>query len=211
MLLLIHLKLKKNKKNSQTGNNNTNNAEIMVPLKYLGNFWKTVEKPLINCEINLDLNWSKNCVIVATDVANQGATFSTTDTKLFVPVVTLSPQDNTKLLERLKSDFKGTINWNKSQSKISTERQNLDLDCLIDPSYQGINRLFVLSFEDEAQQTSYKRYYLPTVEIKDYIIIHGQNLFAQLVRNNLRTYESIQKIVTGRRDDYTTDCLLDYS
>ena len=211
MLLLIHLKLKKNKKNSQTGNNNTNNAEIMVPLKYLGNFWKTVEKPLINCEINLDLNWSKNCVIVATDVANQGATCSTTDTKLFVPVVTLSPQDNTKLLERLKSDFKGTINWNKSQSKISTERQNLDLDCLIDPSYQGINRLFVLSFEDEAQQTSYKRYYLPTVEIKDYIIIHGQNLFAQLVRNNLRTYESIQKIVTGRRDDYTTDCLLDYS
>ena len=163
MLLLIHLKLKKNKKNSQTGNNNANNAEIMVPLKYLGNFWKTIEKPLINCEINLDLNWSKNCVIVATDVANQGATFSTTDTKLFVPVVTLSPQDNTKLLERLKSDFKGTINWNKSQSKISTERQNLDLDCLIDPSYQGINRLVVLSFEDEAQQTSYKRYYLPTV------------------------------------------------
>ena len=142
MLLLIHLKLKKNKKNSQTGNNNTNNAEIMVPLKYLGNFWKTVEKPLINCEINLDLNWSKNCVIVATDVANQGATFSTTDTKLFVPVVTLSPQDNTKLLERLKSDFKGTINWNKSQSKTSTERQNQYLDCLIDPSFQGINRLF---------------------------------------------------------------------
>ena len=70
----------------------------MVPLKYLSNFWRTLDIPLINCEINLLLTWSASCVIVSADVANQNATFVTTDTKLYVPVVTLSQQDNAKLL-----------------------------------------------------------------------------------------------------------------
>ena len=78
----------------------------MVHLKYLINFWRILEMSFINSEINLDLNWSKNCVIVATNVAAQAATFSITDTKLYVPVVTLSIQDNAKLLEQLKSGFK---------------------------------------------------------------------------------------------------------
>ena len=108
--------------------------------------------PLINCEINLDLNWSKKCVIVVTDVADQGETFSISDTKLYVSVVTLSTQDNAKLLEQLRSAFKRTINWNKYQSKVSTERPNQYLDYLIDPSFQGVNRLFVLSFENEEQR-----------------------------------------------------------
>ena len=87
----------KEKITGQTGNKDTKNAGIMVPLKYLGNFWITLEMSLINCEIDLDLNCSKNYVIVATDVANQGATFSITDTKLCVPVVILLTQDNIKL------------------------------------------------------------------------------------------------------------------
>ena len=78
----------------------------MVHLKYLINFWRTLEMHFINSEINLDLNWSENCVIVATNVAAEAATFSITDTKLYVPVVTLSIQDNAKLLEQLKSGFK---------------------------------------------------------------------------------------------------------
>ena len=82
----------------QTENDGTNNVEITVPLKNLGNFWRTSEMPLINCEVNLILNWSANCVIVSTNVANQNATFTITDTKLYVPVVTLSTQDNAKLL-----------------------------------------------------------------------------------------------------------------
>ena len=82
----------------------------MVPLKCLSNFWRTVEMPLINCEISLDLNCSKKCVVVATAVADQSATFSETDTKLYTPVVTLSTQDNSKLLQQLKSGFKRTIN-----------------------------------------------------------------------------------------------------
>ena len=78
----------------------------MVHLKYLINFWRILEMSFINSEINLDLNWSKNCVIVATNVAAEAATFSITDTKLYVPVVTISIQDNAKLLEQLKSGFK---------------------------------------------------------------------------------------------------------
>ena len=90
----------------QTENDGTNNVEITVPLKYLGNFWRTSEMSLINCEVNLILNWSANCVIVSTNVANQNVTITITDTKLYVPVVTLSTQDNAKLLQQLKSGLK---------------------------------------------------------------------------------------------------------
>ena len=106
---------------------------------------------LINCEITLDLNWSENCVIVATNIAKPGATFSITDAKLYVPVVALSTQDNAKLHEQLKSGFKRTINWNKYQAKVSTGRINQYLNYLIDSSFQGVYRLFVLPFENEAQ------------------------------------------------------------
>ena len=105
------------KMTSQTGNNETKNVEIMVPLKHLSNFWRTLEMPLINCEINLLLTWSASCVMVSTDVANQNATFAITDTKLYVPVVTLSQQDNEKLLKQLQSGFKRVIIWNKYLSK----------------------------------------------------------------------------------------------
>ena len=90
--------------------------------------------------------------MVDTNIDNQCASFSINDTKLYVPIVTLSTQDNAKLLEQLKSGFKRTINWNRYQSKVSPERENHYLDFLIDPSFQGVNRLFVLSFEDEAQE-----------------------------------------------------------
>ena len=96
----------------QTGNDGTKDVEIMVPLKYLSNFWRTLEMPLINCEVNLILTWSSNCVLIATDVQNKAATFAITDTKLYVPVVTLSTQENTKFFQLLKSGFKRVINWN---------------------------------------------------------------------------------------------------
>ena len=124
----------------------------MVPLKYLSNFWRTLEMALINCEVNLMLTWSDNCVIVSTDTANQIATFAITDTKLYVPVVTLSTQDNAKLLEQLKSRFKRVINWNKYLSKPELLVQNPKLNHLVEPSFQGANRLFVLAFENDAQK-----------------------------------------------------------
>ena len=98
-------------------NNNEKDVEIMVPLKYLSNFWRTLEMPLINCEVNLILTWSSTCVITNSTGAG---TFAITDTKLYVPVITLSTQDNSKLPQQLKSGFKRVINWNKylSQSRV---------------------------------------------------------------------------------------------
>ena len=169
----------------QAGDDGTKNVEIKVPLKYLSNFWRTLEMPLINCEISLILTWSANCVIVFTNVANQNATFAITDTKLYVPVVTLSTQDNAKLLLQLKSGFKRVVNWNKYLSKPELLAQNPSLNHLVEPSFQGVNRLFILAFESDTQRTSAKGYYLPNVEIKDYnVMINGENFFDQPVKND---------------------------
>ena len=120
----------------------------MVPLKYLSNFLRTLEMPLINCEINLILTWSANCVIVYI-VADQNVTFEITDTKLYVPVVPLSTQDNSKLLQQLKSGFKRIISWNKYLSKPELLAQNPNSNHLVEPSFQGVNTLFVLAFEND--------------------------------------------------------------
>ena len=111
---------------------------------------------LFICEINLILTWPTNCVIVYTNVANQGATFEITETNLYVPVATLSTQDNAKLLPQLKSGFKRTISWNKYLSKPELLAQNPNLNHLVEPSFQGVNRLFVLAFEIDGQRTSNK-------------------------------------------------------
>ena len=188
---------------------NEKDVEIMVPLKYLSNFWRTLEMPLINCEVSLILTWSSTCVITNSTGAG---TFEITDTKLYVPVVTLSTQENTKLLQQLKSGFERVINWNKYLSKPESFRRNANLNYLVEPSFQGINRLFVLAFEGDTQRASHSGYYLPNVEIKDYnIMINGENFFDQPIKNNRETYENIRKIATGQGDDYTTGCLLDYS
>ena len=154
----------------------------MVPLKYLSNFWRTLEMPLINCEVELILDWSANCIITSISVANQVPTFTITETNLYVPVVTLSTQDNAKLLPQLKSGFKRTISWNKYLSKPELLAQNPNLNHLVKLRFQGVNRLFVLSFENDPQRTSNKRYYLPNVEIKDYVMTDGKNFFDQPVK-----------------------------
>ena len=195
----------------QTGNNGTKDVEIMVPLKYLSNFWRTLEMPLINCEVNLILTWSSTCVLITTGIQNQAATFAITDTKLYVPVVTLSTQENAKFFQQLKSGFKRVINWNKYLSKPELLAQNPNLNHLVEPSFQGVNRLFVLAFENDDDRTSDEQYYLPTVKIKDYnIVINGENFFDQPIKNNKVTYDNIRKIATGQGDDYITGCLLDY-
>ena len=117
--------------------------------------------PLINCEVNLILTWSSTCVITNSTNARR---FSITDTKLYVPVITLSTQDNSKLLQQLKSGFKRVINWNKYLSKPELLAQNPNLNHLTEPNFQGVNRLFVLAFENDTQRTSHSDYYLPNVE-----------------------------------------------
>ena len=163
--------------------------------------------PLINCEINLILTWSDNCVISS---ATRKTKFKITDTKFYIPVVTLSIQDNTKLLNQLKPSFKRSINWNKYQTKVLTEGQNQYLDFLIEPSFQGVNRRFVLSFENEDDRKVHTRYYLPKVELKDYnVMIDGKNFFDQLVENNIQKYDTIRNFSTGQWDDYITGFLPD--
>ena len=164
--------------------------------------------PLINCEVNLVLTWSKDCGI--TNSTGEGK-FAITETKLYVPVVTLSTKDNEKLPQQLKSGFKKTISWNKYESSIKTFAQNRSLNYLINPNFQGVNRLFVLPFENENDRTSHSTFYLPKVELKDYnVMIDDRNFFDQRINGMYKTYENIRKIATGKGDDYTTGCLLDY-
>ena len=120
----------------------------MVPSKHLSNFLRNLEMPWKNCGINLALNWSKNCVIFSTVVTVKATIFSITDTKLYVPVVTLSTQDNPKLLEEFKSGFERTINWIKYEPKVTVQQQNRYLDLLINPSFQGVNRLLVYQLKE---------------------------------------------------------------
>ena len=163
--------------------------------------------PLITCEVNLILTWLSDCVI--TD-SNGAGTFEISDTKLYVPVVTLSTEENAKLLQQLKSGSKRVINWNKYLSEPELIRRNPNLNHLVEPSLQGISRLFVLAFEGDTQGKSHSGYYLPNVEIKNYnIMINGENFFDQPAKNNKVTYENIRKIATGQGDDYITGCFLD--
>ena len=167
--------------------------------------------PLINCQINLLLTWSASCAIVSTDIANQNATFAITDTKLYVPVVTLSQKDNAKLLEQLQFGFKRVINWNKYLPKPELLTQNPNLNVLLEPSFQGVNRLFVLTFENDIQRTSSECYYLPNIEIKIYnVMINREKFFDQPIKDNKVTYENIRKVAIGKGDSDTTGCLLDY-
>ena len=189
-------------------NGNEKDVEIIFPLKYLSNFWRNLEMPLINSEIMLMLTWSSTCVI--TNSTGVGA-FAITDSKLYVPVVTLSTIDNEKLLEQLQSGFERVMDWNKYLSKLELLAQNPNLNHLVEPSFQGVNKLFVLAFKNDTQRTSHTGSYLPNVEIKNYnVMINGENIFDQPIKYNKVTYENIRKIATGRGDNYTTGCLLDY-
>ena len=164
---------------------------IAMPLKYLSSFWRTLDIPLINCEISLTLSWSSNCVIISVenriivgsdpiqrDRHPRTVLFNITDCKLYVPVVTLLIEEDNKLLEQLESGFKKTIKWNKYMSQMSNQTANNNLNCLIDPTFTNVIRLFVLSFENEGDRTSFFRYHLPKIEIKDYnVLIDGKPFF----------------------------------
>ena len=123
----------------------------------------------------------------------------------------MSTRDNAKLLQQLKSDLTRTINWNKNQSKVLGEWQNPYLDYLVDPSFEWLNRFFVLSFSDSTVRTGYTRCFPSNVETIDCnVMIDEQNFFDQPVKDNLKTYDNIWKIPTGQVDGCTTCCSQDY-
>ena len=150
-------------------------------------------------------------------LAPSGITFKITDTKLYVPVVTLSKENDAKLLEQLKAGFKRTIKWNKYRSQMTIQPQNNNLNYLIDPTFTNVNRLFVLSFQRIAGENnttkdyrdSFSDQYVPNVEIKDSnVLIDGKSFFDLPVKNE-ETYEKIMDM--SNNNDYTTGNLLDFA
>ena len=142
------------------------------------------------------LSWYEKCVLVSKALRNApdpqpdppiaatesptNAKFEITDCKLYVAVVTLSAENDNKLLEQLKSGFRRSIKWNKYMSQMSNQNKNNNLNYLIDPKFSNGNRLFVLSFENEDGRTSYYKYYMSSVEIKDYNVLIDGNAFFEL-------------------------------
>ena len=190
--------------------------KIAVPLKYLSNFWRSLEMLLSNCKIHLELNWSKNRVMpnVVGDTA-----FKITNTKFYVPIVTLSNKDNVKLVKLLEEGFEIPVYWNEYQTKIETrDSDNNNLTRFpLDASFQGVRRLFVLAFDNtdngakKVERNSHTKYFLPRVNITNYnVLIDGRNFYDQPINDLVKQYDEIRKTATGQGDDYTTGCLLDY-
>ena len=199
--------------------NGTQEVELTIPLKYLGNFWRALNIPLISCEVSLELKWDKNCVITSLeqrdigggnrDNAPTGATLAINDCKLYVPAVTLSKDDEIKLLTNLKSGFKREIIWNKYRSQMTTEAVKNNFKILIDPTFTNVNRLLVLAYQNADDRQSFSQFYLPNVMVKDYNVIIDKLAFFDLpIKTEEKAYEKIIDI--SRNNEYTTGNLLDY-
>ena len=169
---------------------------------------------LINCKIKLNLTWKEECVL-STDDGN--AVFIINDTKLYVPVVTLSKEDNKDFIEKQNKGFQRSI----YQNEYKTKEQNEDADANVfkyinlDPSFQGVNRLFVMAYSraDDDQHTRNKRtkYYLPRIELKIYnVIIDGRIFYDNPIESDIEKYRELKKVMIGKGEDYTTGSLLDY-
>ena len=224
----------KSKLISGTDDNNVNNVKLVVPLKYVSNFFRSLEMPLVNCKIDLELTWHKDCMISSANAAaGQVVSFMIINTKLYVPVVTLSTKDNTNLTKQLNEGFKRTIYWNQYVSKPFPETPHKKTGInrfALDAAFQGVNRLFVLAFEDtradEADDApapqklvasrvirdSYRKYFVPRVDITSCnVLIYGRNFYDQAINDSIRKYDEIRKTTTGKGDNYATGCLLDYN
>ena len=190
------------------------NLKIVVPLKYLSNFFRSLEMPLINCKIKLNLTWKKECVL-STDGAN--AVFIINDTKLYVPVVTLSKEDNKDFIEQQNKGFQRSIYWNEYKTKEKTEDADANATKYInlDPSFQGVNRLFLIAYNRAAGQATrdgQQKYYLPRIDLKKYnVIIDGRNFYDNPIESDIEKYTELRKVMIGKGEDYSTGSLLDYN
>ena len=130
--------------NYNDGKSFVKDAKIVVRLKYLSNFWRSLEIPLINCKVYLELNWIEDCILSS---AGNTAKFAITDTKLHVPIVTLSTKDSANLAKQLNEGFKRSVYWNSYETKpAKVIEQGKNLYELLNASFQGVNRLFVLAY-----------------------------------------------------------------
>ena len=187
--------------------------------------------PLINCKVELSLKWIENCVQTTAEIgANadatgaDSATLEVTDAKLYVPGVTLSAEDNVKLVKQLNEGFKRPVYWNKYKVidnkvvEIAAANVQKHIRELIDSSYQGVKTLLVLAYDDiigdnQVSVDSFKRNFLSRVTTSNNYNIEtdGRNLYDQPINDSIKQYDKVRKISTGEGDDYTTVCLLDFA
>ena len=193
------------------------NVKVVVPLKYLSNFFRSLEMPLINCKIKLNLTWKKECVL-STDAGN--AVFIINDTKMYVPVVTLSEEDNKDFIEQQNKGFHRSISWNEYKTKElnATVDNNNPANSVryinLDPSFQGVNRLFIMAYNSangQPTKNGQRKYYLPRLDLNKYVIIDGRNFYDNPIENNNEKYRELKKVMIGKGEDYTTGSLLDFN
>ena len=190
------------------------NVKIVVPLKYLSNFFRSLEMPLINCKIKLNLTWKKECVL-STDAGD--AVFIINDTKLYVPVVTLSKEDNKDFIEQQNKRFQRSIYWNEYKTKEINE--NVDANVFkyinLDPSFQDVNRLFVMAYNranNQPTRNGQQKYYLPRIDLNKYnVIIDGRNFYDNSIESDIEKYRELKKVMIGKGEDYTKGSLLYYN
>ena len=185
------------------------NTEVTIPLKYLNNFWGSLNFRLINCETELDLGWPRYFVLLGDNDNITGVNFVITSAKRYVPVVTLS---NIKFFENIKQGFIRKASGNKYRSGIKTNPKNNNLDYMIDPTFRSINKLFVVSFknaDNNLRINSFDKYYMPLVEMKYFnALIDNKPCLDQPVKNKQEEYEKL--VETSKNYDYTIGKLLDY-
>ena len=198
------------------------NATIAVPLKCLSSFWRSLAVSLINWKVELKLKWKKYCDFTSTSNDNETANadnanriiFTTKDTKLHVPVVTLSVKDKQKLSNRLRKGFERSVYWNEYKTKSDNSNATNQFRFFLESNFVGVNRLFVLVHSNEeaaSKRFNAKRYYLPKAVIANYnVIINGKNFYDQAIDSDIKRYEEIRKLTTGQSEDYTTGYLLEY-
>ena len=190
------------------------NVKVVVPLKYLSNFFRSLEMSLINCEIKLNLTWKKECVL-STDAGN--AVFIINDTKMYVPVVTLSKEDNKDFIQQQNKGFQRSIYWNEYKTKEINENADANVFKYInlDPSFQGVNRLFVTAYNSangQPTRNGQRKYYLPRIDLNKYnVIIDERNFYDNPIESDIEKYRELKKVMIGKGEDYTTGSLLDFN
>ena len=189
-------------------------VKVVVPLKYLSNFLRSLEMPLINCKIKLNLTWKKECVL-STDAGN--AAFIINDTKMYVPVVTLSKEHNKDFIEQQNKGFQRSIYWNEYKTKEINENADANVFKYInlDPSFQGVSRLFVTAYNSangQPTRNGQQKYYLPRIDLNKYnVIIDGRNFYDNPIEMDIEKYRELKKVMIGKGEDYTTGSLLDFN
>ena len=165
------------------------------------------------CKIKLNLTWKKECVL-----SNQAgaAVFIINDTKLYVPVVTLSKEDNKDFIEQQNKGFQRSIYWNEYKTKEQTENAdaNSPMYISLDPSFQGVNILFIMVYnrvDGQPTRNGQRKYYLPRIDLNKYnVIIDGRNFYDNPIESDIEKYRELKKVMIGKGEDYTTGSLLDY-